>query len=538
MHTFFRMPRLLNRDPRHGDRATGAPSAQARAARLNGLTRPHGHTHKSPATGEEGFLLVEVIVSALIVALIVVATFNGFDVVNRVSADQRHHDQAAQLAAQSQEQLRSDPASVLEPLQTSSHVYSQTIGGTTFTVTQSAKFINDSKQSSGCSATTAAESGSKHNGDYLQVSSAVTWPQLTARTKRPEVVQSSIITPPTGSALEVVATNGASTEAGVANVQAVVKYNAVETEALTTLEGTTGTAGCLVFGGIPATSATVEVKPPLNYVTPSGAFKVAPKEVEIAPNITTHESYKFAEGGAIKVEFEYEKLTKYEGKEVVSDTFVAANNKMLVAPEFMVGSTKIEYEAGGEERYTALTGSPAATATTAVGTNYSHGDLFPFTQAWSVYAGDCVKNSPAAGANPEKIEPVSAVVTAGKTTTVKVPLSRITLNVYKGTTEGEGLTAEALPARVTNTECVASSAPNDAVKLNAIHEQKTTTTGHLEYPLQPFGSFTLCVYSAKEKKNYTVKYVNETKAGPTRKIFLKGSTTGEQTVTANPAEPC
>src|SRR4051794_24125472 len=66
--------------------------------------------------GEDGFLLVEVLVSAMLVALIVTATFNGLDVANRLTADQRRHDTASILAAQSQEQLRTEPASALNAL--------------------------------------------------------------------------------------------------------------------------------------------------------------------------------------------------------------------------------------------------------------------------------------------------------------------------------------------------------------------------------------------------------------------------------------
>ena len=51
------------------------------------------------AGAQEGFLLIEVIISTLLVALIVVATLTGFDVVNRVSADERMHNEAAALAA-------------------------------------------------------------------------------------------------------------------------------------------------------------------------------------------------------------------------------------------------------------------------------------------------------------------------------------------------------------------------------------------------------------------------------------------------------
>ena len=68
---------------------TRASPAHPRA-RLSGRLTP---------AAQDGFLLVEVIVSAMLVALIVVATFNGFDVVNRAQAEDRAHDQAVILAA-------------------------------------------------------------------------------------------------------------------------------------------------------------------------------------------------------------------------------------------------------------------------------------------------------------------------------------------------------------------------------------------------------------------------------------------------------
>ena len=45
----------------------------------------------------------------------------------------------AVLAAQSQEQLRSEPASALDTLETNPHKYTRTVGGTIYTVTQEAK---------------------------------------------------------------------------------------------------------------------------------------------------------------------------------------------------------------------------------------------------------------------------------------------------------------------------------------------------------------------------------------------------------------
>jgi Tfp pilus assembly protein PilV len=491
--------------------------------------------------------MVEILVSSLLVALIVLATFNGFDVVNRVSADQRQHDQAAVLAAQSQEQLRSDPATALEALQLTPHTYSQTVGGTTFKISQSAKYINDSKQNAECNALASAESGAKQNASYLQITSSVTWPQLEAHPslKRPAVVQSSLITPPTGSGLEVDAVNGASPEAGVANVTALTKYTAEEAPEATSVEGTTGAAGCVVFGAIPAIVAKLEVKPPLGFVTPSGAFKLPTEEVTIAPNITTHKSYTLNEGGAIEAQFAYKGATSSETK---GDTFVAFNTSMITAPQFILGDTAFSYEAGGEQHYTGLLSTSASNkyATTAItpsASNYPNGDLFPFpsTKKWLVFAGDCYKNDPTETPNPEALTPTEAIVEPGKTRIVKVPLSKVTLNVYMGTKLAPGtLYSEVtpLPTRLTNTGCEGSTPPDNAAALNVVHEQNTTTGGHLESAYQPFGNFTLCLYSAKEKKNYTLNITNEKQENTAHTIYLKDGTIGEQTVTPTPVTPC
>ena len=168
-------------------------------ARASPCTPPE----RNPAA-EGGFLLIEVIVSALLVALIVIATFTGFDVVNRTTADQRHHNQAAVLAAQSQEQLRTNPASTLDALEESPHTYTETVGGTTYTITQSATLINGST-----GPPAAPTKNTKRLRAYIEITSSVTWPQLAASTgKRPVVTQSSIITPPDGSGLEVDVTTG------------------------------------------------------------------------------------------------------------------------------------------------------------------------------------------------------------------------------------------------------------------------------------------------------------------------------------------
>jgi Tfp pilus assembly protein PilV len=508
---------MLSADHRHRRRQAHASSR---------AVLPTGRTGVHPGS-EDGFMLLEVLMSAFIVGLIVVGTLSGFTVANSTSGDQRRHDQAAVLAAESQEQLRSDPANALEALQNTPHTYTQTLNKTVYTISESAKFINNTTQAATC---TAPGEASKQNSSYLQVTSVVTW--TATNSTYPKVEQSSVITPPTGSALEVDAVNGASPEVGVPGVLASIEYTGVESTEPTTIEGTTGTLGCVVFGAIPATSAIVNVKPPLGYVTPSDTFKIPTDAATLAPNLTTHKEYTVNQGGAIKGEF------TYKGTPVDGETFVAFNAK-LAAPQFVLASTSYNYESGGEERYTPLAGTQALTATSPIHTNYPTGNIFPWSEKYFVYAGDCIKNSVKETTNPENLKPEEILVEPGKTVPVKIPLSLVSLTVDSGKSSASPgtIVTEALSVRITNTACKEPT-PNDATASLYIHEQKLSS-GHLEDPYQPFGGpFSLCVYSGTKKKNYTVTYTNEKQEGATRHIYLEEGTTSEQTVESNPASPC
>jgi Tfp pilus assembly protein PilV len=159
MPTFLAMLRSAGRSP--ADRSPIRPGPRSAAA-----GRPC-----APPRGEAGFLLIEVLISALLVGLIVVATLTGFDVVNRASVSQRQHDEAIVLAAQSQEQLRSDPASALLTLMTTPHSYTQLVGGAVYTIKQAAELLPAGGSSANCSVTESK----RQSGNAFRITSTVTW---------------------------------------------------------------------------------------------------------------------------------------------------------------------------------------------------------------------------------------------------------------------------------------------------------------------------------------------------------------------------
>jgi type II secretory pathway pseudopilin PulG len=501
MRTFFGTPLA---DPRR--RRRGSPALDP-GPRLRLRLPFRGRAPR----GEEGFLLVEVMISALLAALIVAATFNGLDVTNRLTADQRRHSEAVLLAAQSQEQLRSDSATVLDVLETSPHIYAKEVNKTTFKITQEAKPLNANGQLASCD----ADEKTGTIGANIEIVSSVTWSAL-SKAGRPAVKATAIITPPVGSALEVDVTGGGSPPAEISGVTAIAKYLPVESGVYNTVEGTTGEKGCVVLTGLAATSATLEIAQKLNYVTVGGLLKWGPKEVTIAPNITTHEEVRYAEGGRLKAKFTYKGATTFEGKTVTGDTFTVFNSGMKESPEFEVGSTAFKYEGGGEEHYTPVTGTYAAEASTPTGAKYSTGDLFPL-EGWSASAGDCHANATASTEAPS----ANATVVSGESKTVEVPTSYVNLTVYSGTQSSHGSVESTIyPVLIADTACEGSPTPNNAAATDFNHAQTTSATGHLEAPFQPFGKASLCVYNGTAKKTYRVSYTNSKAEGSSPNVYI------------------
>jgi hypothetical protein len=465
-------------------------------------------------------------VSALLLGLISLATFTGLQAVSASDANQRFHNQAELLAAQSQEALRSDPIGSLEKLVVEAHVYTTKADGTTYTITQSAHDLNGNGQATSCTATEQSSSTAPN----FRVTTSVTWHSVQGGHP---VTESSIVTPPTGSSLEVDVQNAPTPTGGVSGVTVYVTYTALETASTVKLEGTTGTAGCVLFTGIRSTAAQIEVPQKLNFVTPSGTLKIEPTEVSIAPNVTTHYAVTYNEGGAITAQFTYQGKTEYNGKPVTGDTFVMANNQMTLAPELEVGSTAfVEPYSGSEEEYTPKTSTYHPTAGTPKAAKYVHGDLFPFPSAsWAVYAGDCAANNPATVTN-KAILPKEEEVHPGADPTVEVLMSYVKLEAIKETEKSNKSekAAAAYPIKITNLSCSAASpepaTPDNAVSVSYVHTQSTTSAGVLESPFQPFGKFELCLQATSTRKD-KISYLNNTVAGSTFKIYPEEPTAAE-----------
>jgi Tfp pilus assembly protein PilV len=349
------------RGPGRIDR-TGPPGAPGRASpRLRGA---------------RGDTLVEVLVSSLILAVIVLGTLAGLDALNRSTSLSRDRSQADALAQQEQEVLRSEPVTKLAELNRSRSV---TLNGTTFTIKTTSEYINDAKATSSCNSSTS-------EADEIKTLSEVSWPTMGAA--KP-IVESSLISPPPGTLLIVQVSDPVAKVAGAA----------VTATGPTSASNTTSTDGCALMNITPGEYAINATK--AGYVDPNGYTNTN------EDNATIRLDYLTA-GTTIRVGY-------------------------ALAP-----AAKLKIRFSGAEGDQATIFNPGMSEPRTFGTLGTYGQelatpqtIFPFNSAYAVYAGNCPSDLPTANAqesNPElKVEESGGEVT--------VPVVPVRVNVQSGTSE-------------------------------------------------------------------------------------------------------
>jgi hypothetical protein len=423
-------------------------------------------------------------ISALLVALIVVATLTGFDVTNRATADERSHAQATVLAQQDEDRLRGLQISQLSGLSETRCLNERgvvvhappcpaTVAGTTgtiYTITSTAKFVSDATGTESC---TAAAS----SADYIQTVSEVGWPALKSR---PKVVETGLIAPRLGGSLlvQVFDANGKGVSGMTVKATGPAPSIGVET-------GTTNANGCVVFGSVEPGEYKVTTFQ-TGYVEKNGEIEPPSSEqgVTVINGSTTKKLFEFGQAGAIKVTF---------ASAALSDQWLAFNTGMTTFRTF-----------GMAETYNTAVTSPTT--------------LFPFTSAYTVYAGSCESDDP--HVINAAVTDSAATVVGGSTVepSPAVTVPPVAIKVWSGkSNESSGKQIEGAQVWIEDTGC------------KTIRKSTTTNTGALLHPNMPFGKYKLCVTGGAEggkngatkelgkKRKYTyttATFTNNTATGP------------------------
>ncbi len=450
------------------------PKQSPRRSALTAFVRLQGdHSAPTPALAprrlpplgsESGDTLIEVVISAALISLVVIAVLFGLDSTNRATANSRARSQADGLAQQDEERLRSEPIKKLTELERKENV---TVGATTYTITTTAKYIADETSTASCTS-------SVPTADYLKTISTVTWPSMGPHGA---VTETGVISPPADSAL-IVQVEDAGTP--LAGAKVVAKGPAPSSSAH---ELETSLNGCAILA-LPPGEYTINVSK-TGYVDPNGyanteSDKSVTKAVYLPAETTSKEGYNLGPASKLQVSF-------------------AEAGKTIPVPE----SDSVVYFNTGMANYESFP-KPATLET--YSTLIEPNNIFPFTTKYTVYAGSCEADLPTRNgqsSNPEVLVP------AGEPAPVSVPLAPIDIKV---------LESKGVPAAIQNATVILEDTGCSAVRKLA-----TTSAGALNRPGMPFGTYSLCVTAAVggKQREDTVSVDNDIASGtPLQTIYL------------------
>jgi hypothetical protein len=441
-----------------------AVTPRSRLSRSVGLARAR-------VVSQGGATLIEVLVSSLCLALIAVGTLSAFDAAGRLSSDEQHRSQANDLAQQDQDRLRGMTVAQLSTLNQTQTV---TLGASSFTVTSTGQFVSDATDTSSCNASTGG-------ADYIKTTSTVTWPGIGSR---PPIVAESEITPPIGGNLVVKVVDSQGNP---------VPNMTVTGTGVAPVSSTTGTDGCSIFGGLNAGAENVSVSQ-TGYVDKDGNASppASQQATTIVAAATARKSFQYDRAGQITATFD----TKYGGVVHPSsaDQLTTFNNNMTL-PSF---------------RWTGTLSTYLATQT-ATG-------MFPFTSAYTVYAGSCPGDAPSQ--NGQASDP-SAVVPAGGNAPLLLHLPAIVLTVYSGTPASPGSPVSKPHVILTDQRC-GGSPPTQGGTPAVEHVPTTTTTGTLADYGQPYGTYTVCADNGSKYQQQKNVANTDPVNGVVVKLYLGG----------------
>jgi type II secretory pathway pseudopilin PulG len=445
---------------------------------------------------EDGFALLEVIVSAALLAVMILAVFTTFDVANHVSGQEKARAVAASLAQREQEYMRSLPAATLATIadEGTQTLPTKQVDNVPYIITRSAEWLARGNQTKSCQSNSNAP-------DYLKVVSTVSAP---ASTGIKPVTLTSVVAPPAGSfdanegSLAITVVNAA----GDGQPGVNVTLNGTGT----TVSRTTDSTGCAYFGQQPTGTVTV-VLSAVGMVDPTG--NPAPSKAEvIAPEATSTDTLQYDVAGARSVVFKTQKIDALGN---IQTTLVDARARnVMFAPSGSFAPRKF-----GDGN---LASRIDATR------------LFPFTGSYAVYAGDCTGARPAdaVAASGRPAVPTSANATDPGDVVVLMPAVNITVKYTNilNVTLPDGGAKIFLTAR--SGDCAGTFQVGGATATTDAVTGRLTADGATA---MPFGKYDLCVVDGSGR-SYRSTYdpatdtggvANTNPAGVSKTVTVSGS---------------
>jgi type II secretory pathway pseudopilin PulG len=308
---------------------------------------------------EAGFALLEVIVSAAVLALVAVAVLAGIDGAQSSTGREKARSVAANLAEQDQERLRSLQVDSLADYSETRNV---NVDGSDFTIVSTGTWVRDDT-----GGTVSCQNNSKQ-ADYLQITSTVTNSSVGTRTA-PVVVKSlsapSVAYSTTRGSLAVQVNN----RDGVGVAGLVVNIDGPTSDSTTTND-----TGCAVFQYIPVGNYNITLNRP-GWVDHFGTT------VSVGNQDVT--------AGTLNVQ----KMDYDQAATAVATIGTYKPGSTSTATANLIPSTAFKVSATDSEEPGLLRTFASSPSTTAAGT-LNLTSLFPFKTEYGVYTGGCPEADP------------------------------------------------------------------------------------------------------------------------------------------------
>jgi len=394
-------------------------------------------------SGEEGSLLVEVVVTAALLVTLGLGLLLALDTASARSAEARLRAQALAVAQSELDLLRTRPYNDLRTLSAAPRTV--TNAGREFTVTTALRAVTQADAPAGCSV--------RRSRDALEATIAVGWASLGAREP---VRLTTVVSAPVGAGGGLVATVRDAADAPVAGLPVTLAGaggTAVSTDA----------AGCARWDNLAArTDHTIVLGRP-GWVSPQGEEQVA-RTLTVGPEAMSTTAFAYDRAGAVQLRF---RALRREPRTGLVST-VASRPPQIAFDNASVDPV-VRLPRWGE---------PLVAAAGATAAGIEVGALFPFpATGYAVFAGACEAARPPQGAPAlEVLVPRGEVARSG-TQAHELRLPSLDLRVTNG--------GAPVPAGTT-LEIRSCGAPWDPGR-------PVAADGTLSDPGVPYGRVGLCV---------------------------------------------
>jgi prepilin-type N-terminal cleavage/methylation domain-containing protein len=319
--------------------------------------------HRSHARSERGFALIEVIVSAAVLAIVALAVLAGIDGAQRSTGREKARSVAAALAEQEQERLRSQQFDTLVGYAAAAPgAQTLQVGGINYQVKNDVAWQVDS--ASGQNQCTSSSS----DASYLRVTSTVT--STVVGTAIDPVKVSSLVAP----SVQYSATHGSLGVKVVDRNAAGVAGIVVSTGGQGSYSGTTNSDGCVLFYNIPTGTYTATVNTG-GYVDPTGTQQVTLQDQEVVSGSVTVGTFTYDRAATVTA------TVQSYPPDATDTTRILTSKAPAVSG---VNGTKV--------------GLIRTTPTPVTTTTYSllgSPSLFPFITKYAFFTGQCKYSNPA-----------------------------------------------------------------------------------------------------------------------------------------------